>query len=246
LVDDLSRLSRDMGGTWQVVFGDLASWGVKVIDITTGMSSDGAGARLTFGAMALVNDTFLQLVRSETHRGLEGRALGGFSTGGRVYGYRTIVEPNPPDPDHPRSVPVIDDAEAETIRRIFSLYADGTGHKRIACILNAEGLRAPYDVEYGKRAGKGWGQRAVPGKMGLEQAQVGARPGEEGEARITTPADGMGDQRVPQARHRDARPLGPGAGEAGEPKGNLEGPGTRRSNGDAVPAFRALALRHLR
>lgn len=169
LVDDLSRLSRDMGGTWQVVFGDLASWGVKVIDITTGMSSDGAGARLTFGAMALVNDTFLQLVRSETHRGLEGRALGGFSTGGRVYGYRTIVEPNPPDPDHPRSIPVIDEAEAETIRRIFRLYAEGTGHKRIACILNAEGLRAPYDVEYGKRAGKGWGHSTIRAMLSNER-----------------------------------------------------------------------------
>ena len=65
------------------------------------MSSDGAGARLTFGAMALVNDTFLQLVRTETHRGLEGRALGGFWTGGKVYGYATVVEPNPPDPEHP-------------------------------------------------------------------------------------------------------------------------------------------------
>ena len=42
-----------------------------------------------------MNDTFLQLVRTETHRGLEGRALGGFWTGGRVYGYPTIKEPNP-------------------------------------------------------------------------------------------------------------------------------------------------------
>jgi DNA invertase Pin-like site-specific DNA recombinase len=91
LVDDLSRLSRDLGNTWRIVFDDLASADVKVIDVTTGMSSDGAGARLTFGAMALVNDTFLQLVRTETHRGLEGRALGGFWTGGRVYGYATVT-----------------------------------------------------------------------------------------------------------------------------------------------------------
>src|SRR5262249_17297761 len=58
LVDDLSRLSRDLGNTWRIVFEDLAAADVRVIDVTTGMASDGAGARLSFGAMALVNDTF--------------------------------------------------------------------------------------------------------------------------------------------------------------------------------------------
>jgi hypothetical protein len=32
LVDDLSRLSRDLGNTWRIVFDDLASADVKVID----------------------------------------------------------------------------------------------------------------------------------------------------------------------------------------------------------------------
>jgi plasmid stabilization system protein ParE len=40
LVDDLSRLSRDLGDTWQIVFRDLASAGVRVIDVTTGLASD--------------------------------------------------------------------------------------------------------------------------------------------------------------------------------------------------------------
>ena len=35
LVDDLSRLSRDLGDTWQIVFRDLASVDVRVIDVTT-------------------------------------------------------------------------------------------------------------------------------------------------------------------------------------------------------------------
>jgi DNA invertase Pin-like site-specific DNA recombinase len=125
IVDDLSRLSRDLGGTWNIVFGDLASVGVRVIDATTGMASDAAGARLTFGALALVNDTFLQLVKTETHRGLEGRALAGFSAGGSCYGYRTVPEPDPQDPEHPRAVPVIEPQEAEVVRGIFARYARG-------------------------------------------------------------------------------------------------------------------------
>ena len=121
------------------------------------MASDGAGARLTFGAMALVNDTFLQLVRTETHRGLEGRALTGFWTGGRVYGYSTVLEENPPDAEHPRWVPVINEAEAQVLRRIFEMYADGTGLANIASSLNGEGIRAPYDgKKYEKPAGRGW------------------------------------------------------------------------------------------
>ena len=125
VVDDLSRLSRDLGSTWNLIFGDLASAGVRVIDATTGMASDAAGARLTFGALALVNDTFLQLVKTETHRGLEGRALAGFSAGGSCYGYRTVSEPNPQDPEHPRAAWVIEPQEAEVVRRIFAQYSRG-------------------------------------------------------------------------------------------------------------------------
>ena len=65
------------------------------------------------GALALVNDAFLQLVKTETHRGLEGRALGGFWTGGRVYGYPTETEPNPPD--HAANVVQVDRGHVERV-----------------------------------------------------------------------------------------------------------------------------------
>jgi len=155
LVDDLSRLSRDLGNTWRIVFEDLANVDVRVVDCTTGMASDGEGARLMYGATALVNDYFLQLVRTETHRGLEGRALQGFWTGGRVYGYSTVVEPNPPDPEHPRKRPVIDEREAGVVRRIFRLFVEGMSLKRIACLLNEEGIPAPHDGGKGNKNGRG-------------------------------------------------------------------------------------------
>jgi DNA invertase Pin-like site-specific DNA recombinase len=162
LVDDLSRLSRDLGNTWRIVFEDLASARVRVVDCTTGMASDGAGARLTFGAMALVNDTFLQLVRTETHRGLEGRALAGFHTGGRCFGYTTTPEPTPVDPEHPRAVVRIQPDEARVVRQVFERYAAGEPAARIAAALNAAGVPAPYDrLGYEKRAGKGWATNQV-------------------------------------------------------------------------------------
>jgi site-specific DNA recombinase len=161
LVDDLSRLSRDLGNTWRVVFEDLAAATVRVIDCSSGMASNQAGARLAFGAMALVNDTFLQIVRSETHRGLEGRALGGFCAGGRVFGYSTEPEKNPPDPERVRKVYCINPSEAAVVRRVFEAYANGASLGAIAASLNADGLPAPYDRDHRKRAGKGWGSSTI-------------------------------------------------------------------------------------
>jgi site-specific DNA recombinase len=161
LVDDLSRLSRDLGNTWRVVFEDLAAAGVRVIDCSSGMSSTQSGARLAFGAMALVNDTFLQIVRSETHRGLEGRALGGFCAGGRVYGYSTKPEENPPDPERVRKVYCVERSEARIVRRVFDAYANGKTLGAIAASLNHDQIPAPYDRDYTKRAGKGWGPSTI-------------------------------------------------------------------------------------
>ncbi len=196
LVDDLSRLSRDLGNTWQIVFHDLASADVKVVDVTTGMSSDGAGARLTFGAMALVNDTFLQLVRAETHRGLEGRALGGFWTGGRCYGYATVTEENPPDLEHPRKRSVIDPVQAALVVRVFRLFADGTALKKIAAKLNEEGLAAPNDGGRGNKNGHGWGHTTIRamlcnerylGRFVWNQAKWVRVPGRKNRRRVKRP-----------------------------------------------------------
>lgn len=162
LVDDLSRLSRDLGGFWRTVFEDLAGAGVRVVDCTTGRASDERGARLTFGVTALMNDAFLEVVKAETHRGLEGRALAGFHTGGRCYGYTTAPEPNPADPEHPRAVVRVQPEEAKRVREIFERYVAGEAASRIAAALNAAGVSAPYDrLGYEKRAGRGWATNQV-------------------------------------------------------------------------------------
>ncbi len=241
LVDDLSRLSRDLGNTWRIVFDDLASANVKVIDVTTGLSSDGAGARLTFGAMALVNDTFLQLVKSETHRGLEGRALGGFWTGGRVYGYATVQEENPPDAEHPRKRPVIDPKEKEIVLRVFRLFSEGLGLKAIASVLNADGIAAPNDGGRGNKNGNGWGHSTIRamlenerylGRFVWNQSKWVRVPGRRSRRRIMRPESEWIAQEVPElaivpkelweqarARFRRVKP-----GKYGRPPGSGKSP----------------------
>jgi DNA invertase Pin-like site-specific DNA recombinase len=172
IVDDLSRLSRDLGDTWRIVFEDLGSVGIKVIDASTGLASDSDGARLTFGAMALVNDTFLQLVKKETHRGLEGRAIQGFATGGKCYGYSSVQEENPPDPEHPRRISVIDQREAEVVLRIFQDFVAGRSCQRIAHALNGEGTPAPHDGGKGNKQGRGWGHTTIRAML-LNERYIG-------------------------------------------------------------------------
>jgi DNA invertase Pin-like site-specific DNA recombinase len=169
LVDDLSRLSRDLGDAWRLVFSDFASHNVSVVDVTTGISSDAQGARMTFGAMALISDGFLQMIRTETHRGLEGRALAGFATGGKTYGFSTVPEENPQQPEHPRKVRVIYPTEAAVVRRIFEMYVAGTSLKGIAGHLNAEGVRAPHDNGRGNKIARGWGHTTIFSMLKNEQ-----------------------------------------------------------------------------
>ncbi|HTP29125.1 MAG TPA: recombinase family protein [Anaeromyxobacteraceae bacterium] len=162
LVDDLARLSRDLGDTFNIVFGELLAAKVHVIDCSTKLASNAPNARLMYGAMALVNDTFLQIVKTETHRGLEGRALAGFHTGGRCYGYTTRLEESPPDPEHPRAVAEVNPVEARIIVRIFTEYVAGRSLGAIAHSLNAEGISAPYDTHgYTKPAGHGWARNQI-------------------------------------------------------------------------------------
>jgi site-specific DNA recombinase len=160
--DDISRLSRDLGDLFRLVFEDFVLAGVVVVDCQTGTRSDQAGARMMFGAVGLAADAFLQMVRHETYRGLEGRALKDFHTGGRCYGYRTIPEPNPEDPRRIRALLVVDLAEAAVVRRVFEAYAAGMGLREIADMLNREKIPAPYDgCGYKKRAGRGWGHGTI-------------------------------------------------------------------------------------
>ncbi|MBL9015585.1 MAG: recombinase family protein [Myxococcales bacterium] len=162
IVDDLSRLSRDLGDTWRIIFTDLAAVDIKVIDASTGMASDASGARTMFAAMAMVNDTFLQLVRHETHRGLQGRAIAGFSTGGSLFGFKTYSEPNPSDREHPRKLWAIDEDTAPIVRRIFDMFDQGGySYRAIADRLNREHVPAPRNNGRGGKHGNGWSHVSV-------------------------------------------------------------------------------------
>jgi DNA invertase Pin-like site-specific DNA recombinase len=163
IVDDLSRLSRDIGDTHAIVFGELAGAGVKVLD-THGLDSEADSGEMTVAMRSIINREYIRGVAKQTHRGLEGRALAGFSTGGSQYGYKTITEPNPPIPDRPRKLWVKSDDEAKIILRMFQEYDEGaSGYKAIAEALNDDGVPAPRDHRRakGNKHGGGWSAGTV-------------------------------------------------------------------------------------
>jgi site-specific DNA recombinase len=147
LVDDLSRLSRDLVETLKL-YRRLKGQGVELVAVADGIQSRHQMAKLQITIKGLVNELYLDDLRDRTHRGLTGRALRGRSTGGRLFGYRTR-------PGTEGAEWVVFEPEAAIVRRIFRLYADGLSLKAIAMKLNAEGLAFP-----GKATRRG------PGRLG--------------------------------------------------------------------------------
>src|SRR5262249_58900157 len=74
--------------------------------------------------------------RQRTYGALVGKAQRGFVPGGKLYGYTNVRTPE-------GVKRVLNDSQAEVIRRIFSLYADGAGLGTIAQTLNADGAPGP-------------------------------------------------------------------------------------------------------
>jgi site-specific DNA recombinase len=92
--------------------------------------------------------------RQRTYDALLRKAKNGHVTGGRVFGYNNR-EVTSSDGQRLHVIRVVDDTQAEVVRRIFSMYADKKmGLTRIAKTLNDEGIIPP-------RKAQGWAPSAI-------------------------------------------------------------------------------------
>jgi site-specific DNA recombinase len=152
LVDDLSRLSRDSAETAQAL-KRLLFLRIRVIAVAEGWDSVAPGAKLTAAMKGLMNEAALDILALHTRRGQEGRIYEGLSAGGDVYGYNTE-----PMMLHNKVIGfrrVIDEAEADIVREVYTKYASGLSPASIADNLNARGIAGP-------RGGK-WSRNAIYG-----------------------------------------------------------------------------------
>lgn len=171
LVDDASRLSRDQSDALRVL-KRFEFWGVGLIARTDGVNTiqNPKSSRLLFGVKSAFSEEFLRDLAEKTHRGLGGRVRAGFSPGGLPYGYRSG-----PAYDGQQQIigfrKVIYAPEAEIVRRIFTLYADGASARRIAILLNEEGI-APPGARWKKktiRHATTWSYTAIIGHRRLKK-----------------------------------------------------------------------------
>ena len=157
VTEDLSRISRDFGDS-ATIFKKLVFKNVPLLGVADGIDTSSKHAKLSFTVKSLVADLYIDDLRDKTLRGLEGRALAGFATGGPPYGYHTVPEMD----QFGRSIGsriVIHAGEAEIVRRIFREYRDGGSLTTIARRLNREGIPSPRAGTRHKRMG--WGSSTI-------------------------------------------------------------------------------------
>ncbi len=160
IVDETSRLTRRPGELPRIL-EHLAFRNQFLLDCK-GFDSRQETATLLASIYGGIDSLELRKIKDRTHRGLRERAKGGFSTGGKTYGYRT--EPvDPKDPESKKRLVIVED-EAEVVREIFTRYADFESPRAIADDLNRRKVPSPgSNWKRTKRRAKGWTGSAICG-----------------------------------------------------------------------------------
>jgi site-specific DNA recombinase len=120
-----------------------------LIFVSQGIDTDSEQAEVLLATHGIVDSLYIKELSKKTHRGVEGRALQGFHTGGRCFGYRSVPIEDQTRTDtygRPQIVGVkleVHPEQAVIVRRIFADYAAGDSITTIAKRLNAEGVPSP-------------------------------------------------------------------------------------------------------
>ena len=148
VAEALDRLSRDLEDVAHL-YKQLTFSGVKLFTLSEGWISEihiGLGG--TMGAL------YVKQLSEKTHRGLRGRVEAGKSGGGLTYGYDVVRVPKP-DGSFDVGGRKINEVEAKVVVRILEAYASGMPPRKIAWMLNEEGVPGPR--------GTGWGASTING-----------------------------------------------------------------------------------
>jgi site-specific DNA recombinase len=164
LVDDTSRLSRKLADSLRI-FDQLRFANIRLCFVSQGIDTDSEQAEVLLATHGIVDSLYIRELAKKTHRGVEGRALQGLHTGGRCFGYRSVLIEDPTRTDNygrPRTVGVkleIHPEQAAIVRRIFADYVAGHSITTIAKKLNAESVPSP--APYRGQSHPSWAPSAI-------------------------------------------------------------------------------------
>ncbi len=128
VAEDLDRISRDQESL-AGIHKRLRFAGLEMRTVADGVAGD-----MQVGLKGLMGALYLKDLAQKTKRGQAGVVRDGRHNGGRSFGYRPVAGE--------AGRLAIDEAEAETVRRIFEDYLAGASPREIAAKLNAEGTKA--------------------------------------------------------------------------------------------------------
>ena len=130
VTEALDRLSRDQADT-ATIYKILAFYDVRIITL-----SEGVVDTMHVGFKGVMNEMFLRELARKTRRGQAGVVRSGRSAGGHCFGYDVVkAEQN--------GIYQINPEQADIIREIMQLYADGISPRTIAARLNERHVPAP-------------------------------------------------------------------------------------------------------
>ena len=132
-LDRISRDQEDIAG----IYKRLRFWNVRLVTLQEGEIQS---IHISIGG--LVNQAWLDNLAAKTRRGQIGAVYAGRIPGGLCYGYRTANRID--DQGRPlRGLREIDPEQADTVQRIYRLYAGGMSTRNIAATLNRDGIPGP-------------------------------------------------------------------------------------------------------
>ena len=147
-LDRISRDQEDLAG----IYKRLRFWNVRLITLDQGDIGP-----IHVGIGGLLNQAFIENLAFKTRRGQIGAVHAKRIPGGISYGYRNANRID----EHGKAVRglrEIHPEQAETVRRIYRLYADGMSTRNIAALLNREDIPGPR--------GGPWASNTINGHRG--------------------------------------------------------------------------------
>lgn len=136
LAESLDRISRDQEDI-AAIHKRLRFAGVEIVTL-----ADGEIGEIHIGLKGTMAALFLKDLGQKTRRGQMGRVHAGRIPGGLSYGYDKVHRLDERG-EAERGLRVINEAEAEVVRRIFRQWLANISPREIARELNAEGIPGP-------------------------------------------------------------------------------------------------------
>lgn len=163
IMSEESRLGREQIET-AFALKQIVTAGVRVFFWLEGRERtlDSPTDKLMLSVTSYADELERERARQRTYDAMVTKAKAGHVTGGRVFGFDNVNVFGEPDA-HGQAKRLrverrINPAQAEVIRRIFTLCAEGRGYSGIAKLLNAEGAPCPRPQQ-GRPAG--WSPSSV-------------------------------------------------------------------------------------